>query len=46
MIYVPKHDDVVDMFLTQHCEESISERFPKLKFKDKLKIFVSYCESP
>jgi hypothetical protein len=46
MIYVPKHDDIVDMFLTQHSEERILGRFPKLKFKENLKVFVSYCESP
>ena len=34
------------MFLTQHSEEQIKDRFPKLKFKEKLKVFVSYCESP
>src|ERR1035441_2501273 len=46
MIYVPKHDDVVDMFLTQHSEERVLGRFPKLKFGNNLKIFVLYCESP
>ena len=46
MIYVPKHEDVVDMFLTQHSEERILARFPNLKFKDGFKVFVSYCESP
>ena len=46
MIYVPKHDDVVDVFLTGHSEDQIKERFPKLKFKDNFKVFVSYCESP
>jgi len=45
-IYGPKHDDVVDMFLTQHVEDRIRDRFPSLKFKTNLKIYVSYCESP
>ena len=46
MIYIPEHEDIVDMFLTQHSEDRILSRFPNLKFKENLKIFVSYCESP
>jgi hypothetical protein len=46
MPYIPKHEDVVDLFLTEHSEERIHYRFPSLKFKDNLKIFVSYCKSP
>jgi hypothetical protein len=46
MFYEPKHEDIVDIFLTQHSEERIHARFPKLKFKDNMKVFVSYCESP
>jgi|ERR1035441_4075742 hypothetical protein len=46
MNYEPKHEDIVDMFLTQHSEERIHIRFPGLKFKYNLKVFLSYCESP
>ena len=45
-IYTPNHEDVVDMFLTQHFEDRMLDRFPGFKFKENLKIFVTYCESP
>lgn len=44
--FEPKSEDAVDMFLTDHSEDRIRERFPKIKFKDNIAVFASYCESP
>lgn len=46
MNFEPRSEDVVDMFLSSHAEEQIQQRFPYVKFKDRVKVFVSYCESP
>lgn len=51
MNYEPQSDDLVDMYLTQHCEErmwgSSDPRFPKLKLKEApFTIYTSFFVHP
>lgn len=45
-MYQPEDGSVVDLYLTEHAEVQIHNRFPGIRLKSSFKMLVAYNESP
>lgn len=45
MIYEPETGDLADMFLSEHSEKRVYQRFPRLRLKTDFDVYIHSCVS-